>query len=89
MQPLRSSPITEPSIPTTGCSAPVLRIGTLILVDLATWTSPFTSERQVLTFLTKPDPASRRLHAGCRSGSLQDAPELIPEDGSAPGFDIA
>ena len=40
-------------IPTTGCSVPVFRIGTLILVDLATWMSPFTSERQVLTFLTK------------------------------------
>jgi hypothetical protein len=37
-------------IPTTSCSAPVLRIGTLILVVCATWTSPLASERQVLTF---------------------------------------
>ena len=39
--------------PTTDRSAPVLRIGTLILVDLATWMSPLASERQVLTFHTK------------------------------------
>jgi hypothetical protein len=31
----------------------VLRIGTLILVVCATWTSPFASERQVLTFRTR------------------------------------
>ena len=31
---------------------------------------------------------SRRLHAGCRSGSISASPKLIPEDGSAPGFDI-
>ncbi len=40
-------------LPTTDDSAPVLRIGTLALVVLATWTSPFTSERQVPEFLTK------------------------------------
>ncbi len=39
--------------PTTGCSAPVLRIGTLTLVDLAPWLSPFPSQRQVLTVHTK------------------------------------
>ena len=26
--------------------------------------------------------------AGCRSGRLQGSPELIPEEGSPPGFDI-
>src|SRR3984893_12269341 len=40
-------------IPTTNCSAPVPRIGTLILADLAAWTPPFTSGRQVLTFRTR------------------------------------
>ena len=40
-------------IPITSCSAPVLRIGTLTLMDLATWMSPFSSERQVHTFLTR------------------------------------
>ena len=39
--------------PTTGRSAPVLRIGTLALVVSATRTSPFASERQVLTFHTR------------------------------------
>jgi hypothetical protein len=39
--------------PTTSCSAPVLRIGTLILMVSAIWMSPFASERQVLTFPTK------------------------------------
>ena len=34
---------------TTGCPAPVLRIGTLILGGSAPWISPFPSERQVPT----------------------------------------
>src|SRR3954467_14372021 len=38
---------------TTSCSAPVPRIGTLILAVLATRTSPFASGRQVLTFHTR------------------------------------
>ena len=38
--------------------------------------------------IQEPDPASRRRHAGCRSGSLQETPELIPGEGRAPGFDI-
>src|SRR5450830_275921 len=38
--------------------------------------------------IQEPGWASRRLHAGYRSGKLQGSPELIPEDGSAPGFDI-
>ena len=37
-------------IPTTSCSAPVPRFGTLVLAVGAAWTSPFASERQVLTF---------------------------------------
>jgi len=46
-------------------------------------------EAQVLTFHTKAGRASRRLHAGCRSGSIRASPELIPEEGSPPGSDIA
>src|SRR5450759_4368273 len=38
--------------------------------------------------IQEPGWASRRLHAGYRSGRLQGSPELIPEDGSVPGFDI-
>jgi hypothetical protein len=40
-------------LPTTSCSAPVLRIGTLTLAVCAAWMSPFASERQVLTFRTR------------------------------------
>src|SRR4029077_6596297 len=56
--------------PTTSCSAPVLRIGPLILAGSATWMSPLASERQVLTF--------HRLHAGWRLGSIRASPKLIP-----------
>ena len=31
---------------------------------------------------------SRSTAAGCRLGSLSASPKLIPEEGSAPGFDI-
>ena len=31
--------------------------------------------------LPEPGRASRRLHAGCRSGSIRASPELIPEEG--------
>ena len=41
-------------------------------------------EAQVLTFIRKPGRASRRLYAGCRSGSIRASPELIPEEGSPP-----
>ena len=72
-------------IPTTGCSVPVFRIGTLILVDLATWMSPFTSERQVLTFLTKAwlgfAPPTRRMPLGQPSGQL---PNSSREKGQPP-----
>jgi hypothetical protein len=40
-------------IPTTSCSAPVLRFGTPVLAVCAAWTSPLASERQVLTFRTR------------------------------------
>jgi hypothetical protein len=39
--------------PTTGHSAPVPRIGTLVLSVFADWTSPFASGRKVLTFHTR------------------------------------
>lgn len=63
-----AAPLLQPHyrafITTTRCSAPVLRIGTLVLMDLATWTSPLASERQVLTFHTRAwcglAPSSRR-----------------------------
>ena len=50
---------------------------------------PLASPARFSRSVQEPGRASRRLHAGCRSGSLRTSPELIPEEGSAPGFDIA
>jgi hypothetical protein len=33
-------------------------------------------------------PYKSLVEAGCRLGSLRTSPKLIPEEGSAPGFDI-
>jgi hypothetical protein len=49
---------------------------------------PLASPARFSRSAQEPGRASRRLHAGCRSGSLRTSPELIPEDGSASGFDI-
>jgi len=74
---LRSSP------PLTGASVlSASRLEPLVPFPLA---SPCRFSRSI----RKPGRASRRLHAGCRSGSLRASPELIPEDGSPPGSDIA
>ena len=76
-------------IPTTNRSAPVPRIGTLVLADLAAWTSPFTSGRQVLTFRTRAWPSfappTRRMPLGQPSGQ---PPNSSRKKGSAPGSDI-
>src|SRR5262249_3023036 len=59
-------------IPTTSCSAPVLRFGTLVLAVCAAWTSPLASERQVLTFRTRAwlsfAPPTCRMPPGQASG---------------------
>src|SRR6516164_6380696 len=59
-------------IPTTSCSAPVLRFGTLVLAVCAAWTSPLASERQVLTFRTRAwlsfAPPTCRMPLGQASG---------------------
>src|SRR6185312_9296257 len=73
---------------TTGCSAPALRVGTLALaVGAACGFSLHAigvTEHRFSRSIRKPGRASRRLHAGCRSGSLRHPPELIPEEGSPP-----
>jgi hypothetical protein len=74
---MRSSSPTR-SLPTTDCSVPGLRIGTLTLPPLA-------SEYRFSRSIQEPGRASRRLHAGCRSGRIRTSPELIPEEG-APRF---
>ena len=59
-------------IPTTSCSAPVLRFGTLVLAVCAAWTSPLASEQQVLTFRTRAwlsfAPPTCRMPLGQASG---------------------
>src|SRR6201998_62696 len=65
-------------IPTTSCSAPVLRFGTLVLAVCAAWTSPLASERQVLTFRTRAwlsfAPPTCRMPLGQASGCSQADP---------------
>src|ERR1700730_17282778 len=70
--------------PTTSCSAPVLRFGTLVLAVGAAWTSPLASERQVLTFRTRAwlsfAPSTCRMPLGQASGFSQADPggRVIP-----------
>src|SRR5467141_843098 len=50
---------------------------------------PLASPARFSRSIRQPDRASRCLHAGCRSVGIRTSSELIPEDGSPPGFDIA
>src|SRR5215471_2192817 len=73
---------------TTGGSAPAPRFGTLALTvgaacGLSLHVVDVTKHRFSRS-IRKPGRASRRLHAGCRSGSLRASPELIPVEGSPP-----
>src|SRR5258706_10369152 len=49
---------------------------------------PLASPARFSRSIQEPGRASRCLHAGCRSVGIRTSTELIPEDGSAPGFDI-
>jgi hypothetical protein len=59
-------------IPTTSCSAPLLRFGTLDLAVGAAWSSPLASERQVLAFRARAwvsfAPPTCRMPLGRASG---------------------
>ena len=74
--------------PTTSCSAPVLRIGTLVLAVLTACDFSLCIGAQVPTFRTKawlsfaPPPCRMPL------GPSQASPKLIPEEWQPPGFDI-
>ena len=72
----------------TGCSAAALRFGTLALaVGVACGLSLHVvgvTKHRFSRSIRKPGRASRRLYAGCRSGSIRASPELIPEEGSPP-----
>ena len=77
--------------PTMGYSASVPRIGTLILMDLATWMSPFTSERQVLCTLQSVQKLVELRVAympDAARAAFRTTPELTPEEGSSPCSDI-
>src|ERR1700693_1666132 len=49
---------------------------------------PLASPARFSRSVRQPGRASRCLHAGCRSVGIRTSTELIPEGGSAPGFDI-
>ena len=66
-------------ITTTNCSAPVLRIGTLILMGPPLGFLPWHRNDRFRRSTQKPETGSRHLYAGRRSGSKQVSPELIPE----------
>src|SRR5215213_394454 len=78
LQPLRSSPITEPS--TLLQAAPPLCPASVLwsLRVLPLGRLPWQRNDRFSRSIQEPDPASRRLHAGCRSGGLQDSPRTDP-----------
>src|SRR5713226_2752499 len=49
---------------------------------------PLTSPARFSRSVRQPGRVSRCLHAGCHSVSIRTSTELIPEEGSPPGFDI-
>ena len=53
------------------------------------WLLPWHRRRRFSRSVREPGRASRRLHAGCRSVRIRTSPELIPQEGSPRGFDIA
>src|ERR1700751_5186242 len=73
--------------PNTGCSVPVLRLGTLILMGASHLDFSLRIGAQVPTFRARePSSASRRLHAGCRPGSNQAIPRTCPGSTTSPRF---
>src|SRR5262249_25511415 len=73
---------------TTGCSAPVLLVGTLARAVGAacsfTLHAPGVTEHRFSRSVRQPGRASRRLHAGCHSGSLRHPPSLSRRKGHPP-----
>jgi hypothetical protein len=78
---LPASTLLRGSPPLAGASVlSASRLEPLVLFPLA---SPARFSRSV----RQPDRASRCLHARCCSVGIRTSTELIPEDGSLPGFD--
>ena len=88
-----AAPLVQPHyrtfIPTTDCSAPVLRIGTQVLAVLAACDR---SLRIGTTGSHVPYKSLVELRAtympDAARANFRTAPELIPEEGSPPGSDI-
>src|SRR6266446_10211930 len=86
MQSLRSSSITEPST--------LLRTAPPLCPASVLWSSQFQPlgllpshrDDRFSRSIQEPDPASRRLYAGCRSGSLQDYSRTRPGSSTRPRF---
>ncbi len=66
-------------ITTTSWSAPVPRIGTLMLVGSPLAFLPYHQDDRFPRSVQEPDSESRHLYAGGRPGSKQVSPELIPK----------
>src|SRR5271167_4736176 len=86
--PLRSTSITPASALLQG--SPPLSGASVLSASRLEPLAPFPlpSPARFSRSIQEPDRASRCLNAGCRSVSIRTSTELIPEDGSAPGFDI-
>ncbi len=75
-------------ITTMGHSAPVPRIGTLVLVVLPLGRLPSYRDDRFPGSVHEPESDSRHLNAGRRSVSKQVSSELIPGQPTLPGFDV-
>lgn len=75
-------------LPTTSCSAPVSRIGTLTLVGLPLEFLPSHRNDRFPRSTQKPESGSRHLYAGCRPSSKQVTLGLILESRKYPSSDI-
>jgi len=73
---------------TTRQSAPLRRIGTFGLAIDAACAFSLSIAGKVLTFRIKAWPGFAPPTRRMPFGPFQASPELIPEDGSPPGFDI-
>src|SRR6266567_4715789 len=76
-------------IPTTGHSAPVLRIGTLVLAVLAACDLSLCigATGSHVPYKSQVELRAAYMPDATRAG-FRATPELVPGDGSTPGFDI-
>jgi hypothetical protein len=76
-------------ITNTSCSAPVPRIGTLILMGPPFELLPSHRDDRFPRSAQKPESRSCHLYAGGRLGSKQVAPKLVLDPTKKPSFDLA